>query len=138
MYAKMNSYMNDDEINKAWDDICNVLNKDQDDLKKDILNHVGNKWSLFIIHALGVDGRMRFSALQHHISGISQRMLTKCLRELERDGLISRSIYPEVPPRVEYELTKLGKGLLIQVTPLWFWIASHIDAFQDARSNYTK
>ncbi|MET4138169.1 helix-turn-helix domain-containing protein [Pedobacter sp. UYP1] len=109
--------MNDDEINKAWDEICKVLNKDQDDLKKDILNHVGNKWSLFIVHALGVDGRMRFLAIQQHINGISQRMLTKCLRELERDGLISRSIYPEVLPRVEYELTLLGKGLLIQPPP---------------------
>ncbi|MBB6130639.1 winged helix-turn-helix transcriptional regulator [Mucilaginibacter lappiensis] len=132
----MDSYIMDDEIIKAWDDICKVLNKDQDDLKKDILNHVGNKWSLFIIHALGVDGRMRFSSLQHHIGGISQKMLTKCLRELERDGLISRSIYPEVPPRVEYELTHLGKSLLVQVTPLWFWIASNISAFKEARSNY--
>lgn len=81
---------------------------------------------------------MRFSTLQHHIDGISQKMLTKCLRELERDGLISRSIYPEVPPGVEYELTHLGKGLLVQVTPLWFWIASHINAFKEARSNYVK
>ncbi|OKS89695.1 winged helix-turn-helix transcriptional regulator [Mucilaginibacter polytrichastri] len=134
----MDSYIIDDKINKAWDDICKVLNKDQDELKRDILNHVGNKWSLFIIHALGVDGRMRFSALQQHIDGISQKMLTKCLRELERDGLISRSIYPEVPPRVEYELTHLGKGLLIQVTPLWFWIASNIKDFKEARSNYIK
>lgn len=81
---------------------------------------------------------MRFSTLQHHIDGISQKMLTKCLRELERDGLISRSIYPEVPPRVEYELTHLGRGLLVQATPLWFWIASHISAFKEARSNYIK
>ncbi|AMR30386.1 HxlR family transcriptional regulator [Mucilaginibacter sp. PAMC 26640] len=130
--------MIDEELNKAWDDICKVLNKDQDELKRDILNHVGNKWSLFIIHALGVDGRMRFSTLQQHIKGISQKMLTKCLRELERDGLISRSIYPEVPPRVEYELTPLGKGLLVQVTPLWFWIASNVDAFKEARSHYMK
>jgi len=134
----MYSSINDEEIKNAWDDICKVLNKDKDDLKRDILNHVGNKWSLFVIHALGVDGRMRFSALQHHIDGISQKMLTKCLRELERDGLISRSIYPEVPPRVDYELTNLGKGLLFQVTPLWSWIARNINAFQDARSNYIK
>lgn len=134
----MDSSINDEEIKNAWDDICKVLNKDQDDLKRDILNHVGNKWSLFVIHALGVDGRMRFSELQHHIDGISQKMLTKCLRELERDGLVSRSIYPEVPPRVEYELTNLGKGLLFQVTPLWSWIARNINDFQDARSNYIK
>ena len=127
-----------EEITKAWDDICKVLNRDQDDLKRDILAHVGNKWSLFVIHALGVDGCMRYSTLQNHINGISQKMLTKCLRELERDGLIKRSVYPEVPPRVEYELTPLGNGLLVQVTPLWFWIASHVNEFLEARSNHIK
>lgn len=130
--------MTDNEIAAAWDDICKVLNKDQEDLKRDILNHIGNKWSLFVIHALGIDGRMRFSNLESHINGISQRMLTKCLRELERDGLISRSVYPEVPPRVEYELTELGKGLLVQVTPLWLWIARHTEELTSARTNYEK
>lgn len=130
--------MTDDEIVNAWDAICKVLNKDNDALKSDILNHVGNKWSLFIIHALGIDGRMRFSNLQKHITGISQKMLTKCVRELERDGLISRTVYPEVPPRVEYELTPLGRGLLVQVTPLWYWIANSVNDFKEARSNYGK
>lgn len=134
----MERLMTDDEIVNAWDAICKVLNKDNDDLKSDILNHVGNKWSLFIIHALGIDGRMRFSNLQKHITGISQKMLTKCIRELERDGLISRTVYPEVPPRVEYELTALGRGLLVQVTPLWYWIANSVDQFKVARANYGK
>ena len=130
--------MTDAEIEVAWDDICKVLTKDQDDLKRDILNHVGNKWSLFVIHALGIDGKMRFSILENHINGISQKMLTKCLRELERDGLISRTVYPEVPPKVEYELTSLGRGLLIQVTPLWLWIARHSNELNSARANYIK
>jgi len=134
----MDKQMTDIEIEKAWADICKVLNKDQDELKRDILNHVGNKWSLFVIHALGIDGKMRFSNLESHINGISQRMLTKCLRELERDGLISRKIYPEVPPRVEYELTILGRGLLVQVTPLWLWIAQHSKELNSARENYAK
>lgn len=132
----MERLMSDEEIVKAWDDICKVLNKDQDELKRDVLNHVGNKWSLFVIHALGIDGKMRFSNLQNHINGISQKMLTKCLRELERDGLVSRNIYPEVPPRVEYEITTLGRGLLVQVTPLWFWIADNINELSEARSNF--
>lgn len=134
----MERLMTDDEIVNAWDDICKVLNKDNDDLKSDILNHVGNKWSLYVIHALGIDGRMRFSNLQKHITGISQKMLTKCVRELERDGLISRTVYPEVPPRVEYELTPLGRGLLVQVTPLWYWIANSVNQFKEARANYDK
>lgn len=131
----MEKLITDEKIIKSWDDICKVLTKDQDDLKRDLLNHVGNKWSLFIIHALGIDGRMRFSALQQHINGISQKMLAKCLRELERDGLVSRSVYPEVPPKVEYELTILGLGFLEQVTPLWLWIANSIETFRQARSN---
>ncbi|MCD9855168.1 helix-turn-helix transcriptional regulator [Epilithonimonas sp. JDS] len=101
----MERLMTDEEIVNAWDDICKVLNKEQDQLKHDILNHVGNKWSLFVIHGLGIDGKMRFTNLENHIKGISQRMLTKCLRELERDGLILRTVHPEVPPKVEYELT---------------------------------
>ncbi|GEJ45834.1 MULTISPECIES: helix-turn-helix domain-containing protein [unclassified Chryseobacterium] len=134
----MDRLMTDAEIEEAWDDICKVLNKDQDELKRDIVSHIGNKWSLFVLHALGIDGKMRFSNLENHINGISQRMLTKCLRELERDGLILRSVYPEVPPKVEYELTSLGRGLLIQVTPLWLWIARHSEELKSARANYEK
>jgi len=130
--------MTDEEIVNAWDDICKVLNKDQDQLKHDILNHVGNKWSLFVIHALGIDGKMRFTNLENHIRGISQRMLTKCLRELERDGLVLRTVHPEVPPKVEYELTTLGRGLLVQVTPLWLWIALNSNELNEARENYLK
>ncbi|MDF2931121.1 winged helix-turn-helix transcriptional regulator [Chryseobacterium sp. S-02] len=130
--------MTDEEIVNAWDDICKVLNKDQDQLKHDILNHVGNKWSLFVIHALGIDGKMRFSNLENHIRGISQRMLAKCLRELERDGLVLRTVHPEVPPKVEYELTTLGRGLLVQVTPLWLWIALNSNELNEARENYLK
>ncbi|MEN5085077.1 helix-turn-helix domain-containing protein [Sphingobacterium faecium] len=134
----MERLMTDEEIVNAWEDICKVLNKEQDQLKHDILNHVGNKWSLFVIHALGIDGKMRFTNLENHIKGISQRMLTKCLRELERDGLILRTVHPEVPPKVEYELTTLGRGLLVQVTPLWLWIARNSNELNQARENYTK
>ncbi|MBB6238980.1 DNA-binding HxlR family transcriptional regulator [Pedobacter sp. AK013] len=134
----MERLMTDAEITAAWSDICKVLNKDQDELKGDILSHIGNKWSLFVIHAWGIDGKMRFSNLESHVNGISQRMLTKCLRELERDGLVSRAVYAEVPPKVEYELTSLGRGLLVQVTPLWFWIAKHADELKNAREEYAK
>lgn len=128
--------MTDDEIIKASQAICEALSKEQDGLKRDVLNHVGNTWSQFVIHALGVDGRMRFSRLQERITGVSQKMLTKSLRELERDGLINRTAYMEVPPRVEYELTALGRGLLIQVIPLWTWIISRSDTFREAREEF--
>jgi len=85
---------------------------------------------------LGVEGRMRFSRLQERVTGVSQKMLTKSLRELERDGLISRTQYMEVPPRVEYELTELGRGLLIQIIPLWTWIIGRSDIFRAARNKF--
>ena len=128
--------MTDTEIISASQAICQALNEEQDGLKRDVLSHVGNTWSLFIIHVLGVDGRMRFSRLQERVSGVSQKMLTKSLRELERDGLITRTQYMEVPPRVEYELTELGRGLLIQIIPLWTWIIGRSDTFREARNNY--
>ena len=128
--------MTDSEIIKASQAICDELSEEQDGMKRDVLSHVGNTWSLFVIHALGIDGRMRFSRLQERVSGVSQKMLTKSLRELERDGLISRTSYMEVPPRVEYELTELGRGLLIQIIPLWTWIISRSDTFREARDKF--
>jgi len=128
--------MTDSEIIKASQAICDELSEEQDGMKRDVLSHVGNTWSLFVIHALGIDGRMRFSRLQERVSGVSQKMLTKSLRELERDGLISRTSYLEVPPRVEYELTELGRGLLIQIIPLWTWIISRSDIFREARDKF--
>lgn len=128
--------MTDKEIISASQAICEALNEEQDGLKRDVLSHVGNTWSLFVIHVLGVEGRMRFSRLQERVAGVSQKMLTKSLRELERDGLITRTQYVEIPPRVEYELTELGRGLLIQIIPLWTWIIDRSAIFREARNKF--
>lgn len=128
--------MTDNEMISASQEICEALNEEQDGLKRDVLSHVGNTWSLFVIHVLGVEGRMRFSRLQERVAGVSQKMLTKSLRELERDGLISRTQYMEVPPRVEYELTALGRGLLMQIIPLWQWIIGRSALFREARDKF--
>ena len=81
---------------------------------RDIMDRFGDKWSLLAILNLGYAGKIRFNELKGKVEGISQRMLTVTLRSLERDGLITRKIYAEVPPRVEYELTQLGRGLLLK------------------------
>lgn len=128
--------MTDKEIISASKAICEALSEEQDGLKRDVLSHVGNTWSLFVIHALGVDGRMRFSRLQERVTGVSQKMLTKSLRELERDGLITRTSFMEVPPRVEYDLTELGRGLLIRIIPLWIWIIGRSNTFREARNKF--
>jgi DNA-binding HxlR family transcriptional regulator len=88
---------------------------------RDVLNHIGDKWTLLIVGALSVGHRLRFTELQRHIPGISQRMLTVTLRHLERDGLVSRTMHAEVPPRVEYELTDIGMTLIEPARSLGRW-----------------
>jgi DNA-binding HxlR family transcriptional regulator len=102
---------------------------------REVLNRVGDKWSVQIVDLLG-DGAMRFSDLRRSIEGISQRMLTLTLRGLERDGLVSRTVFPEIPPRVVYELTKLGKTLLDPISALAEWAEAQRTAIQTARETF--
>lgn len=101
----------------------------------DILNRIGDKWSVMIVaHLRG--GTMRFSEIKRSVDGISQRMLTLTLRNLERDGLVTRVVYPEVPPRVEYTLTPLGQTLTRPIEALWDWASAHQDDIARARQRY--
>lgn len=104
-------------------------------LVREVLERVGDKWSVYVIHMLG-GGTMRFSELRRGIEGISQRMLTVTLRGLERDGLITRTVYPVVPPRVDYELTPLGETLLDAVCALVNWAEEHRPDIDAARVHY--
>lgn len=94
------------------------------EIVRDVFNRIGDKWSLIVIRTLDA-GPQRFTALRHSIPGISQRMLTLTLRQLERDGLVSRTIYGEVPPRVEYALTELGETIVPPVIALATWAFAH-------------
>ncbi|MCX2733047.1 helix-turn-helix domain-containing protein [Saccharopolyspora sp. NFXS83] len=91
---------------------------------REVLDRIGDKWTVLIISTLG-GGTLRYSELQASIPGISQRMLTQTLKNLERDGLITRTAYAEVPPRVEYELTDLGRSLMDAVMAMAGWAAAH-------------
>lgn len=102
----------------------------------DVLNRIGDKWSVMVVGMLGRNGTLRFNELKRLINGVSQRMLTLTLRNLERDGLVTRTIYPEVPPRVEYSLTELGKTLQVPISKLWDWSADNHAAILDARAIY--
>lgn len=102
---------------------------------REVLNRVGDKWSVQIVALLG-DGPMRFSELRRSIEGISQRMLTLTLRGLERDGLITRTVFPEIPPRVDYELTRLGKTLLEPISALAEWAEQYRTSIQEARQKF--
>jgi DNA-binding HxlR family transcriptional regulator len=100
-----------------------------------VLARVGDKWSVLIVSRLG-DRAMRFNELKREIGGISQRMLTLTLRGLERDGLITRTIYATIPPRVDYALTALGRSLLAPVSALGEWARKNIRAIEDARAAF--
>src|ERR1700741_3066892 len=100
-----------------------------------IPDRIADKWSLLAIALL--EGRtLRFSELRREIDGISQRMLTVTLRQLERDGLVRRTVYPVVPPRVEYELTPLGRTLHATIQALVVWTEEHQDEIASAREAY--
>ena len=99
----------------------------------DILNRIGDKWSVMVVGHL-TKKTMRFNELRHSIGGISQRMLTLTLRNLERDGLVIRTVYPEIPPRVEYQLTELGRTLTDPLDELWNWAARHMHSVNEARA----
>ena len=102
---------------------------------REVLTRVGDKWSVLVVVLLG-DGSKRFSELRRMIEGISQRMLTLTLRGLERDGLVTRTVEPTIPPRVDYELTPLGRTLLEPVMGLAAWAEKNRVVLQAARDTY--
>src|SRR5512140_251200 len=97
----------------------------------EVLARVGDKWTVLVVSTLG-DGPKRFNELRRALGSISQRMLTLTLRSLERDGLVTRTVFATVPPRVDYELTRLGRSLLEPVNGLSLWARKHRAAIADA------
>jgi DNA-binding HxlR family transcriptional regulator len=102
---------------------------------RDVLNRIGDRWSLLVLHELE-RGTLRFGELKKRIPDISQRMLAQTLRHLEQDGLVSREVFPSVPPRVEYTLTPLGVTLLDRMQGLFEWAVENHGAIRAARSAY--
>ena len=101
----------------------------------DILSTIGDKWTVLIVMTLS-NGPMRFNEIRRAVDGISQRMLTLTLRGLERDGFATRTVFPTVPPRVDYALTELGKTLIAPLTAIGTWAIAHREAVADARANF--
>ena len=101
----------------------------------EILARVGDKWTVLVVSLLG-NGPMRFSELRRAVDGISQKMLTTTLRTLERDGFCTRTVFPSVPPRVEYELTELGRDLLVPVRALGDWAVANRERVDAARRRF--
>lgn len=101
----------------------------------EVLQRIGDKWTVLVVGELG-GGAKRFNEIRRSLGSISQRMLTLTLRGLERDGLVTRTVYPTVPPRVDYELTRLGRSLLEPVNGLGRWARQNQPAIQEARQKF--
>lgn len=128
--------VNREEILQYAQTVCDGLREDDDGVRREVLAHAGSRWSLGIVHTLGVYGRLRHAEIGRRMHGVTQRMLTLTLRQLERDGLVLRHDFDEVPPKVEYELSDSGMELLVRMVPLWTWIVENADQFRDARQRF--
>jgi len=102
-----------------------------------LLQRIGDKWSVLVVETLG-QGSMRFNELRRAIPSVSQRMLTLTLRNLERDGLVNRTVTPSIPPRVDYELTELGRSLQKPICGLVRWSMNNVGAIHDAQARYDR
>jgi DNA-binding HxlR family transcriptional regulator len=100
-----------------------------------LLSRIGDKWTVLVVATLG-DGPRRFNELRREIPSVSQRMLTLTLRNLERDGIVSRTVTPSIPPRVDYELTALGHSLLKPITALTEWALEHVEQIHQAQATF--
>jgi DNA-binding HxlR family transcriptional regulator len=102
---------------------------------RQVLDRIGDRWTVLVVVSLA-DGPRRFGELDRQIDGVSQKMLTQTLRGLERDGLVTRTVYAQVPPRVEYELTHVGRTLIEPLSALTEWARTHMPGIEESRRRY--
>lgn len=105
-------------------------------LVNEIIGRVADKWTKIVIDVLAEHGELRFTGIARRVPGISQRMLTRTLRQMEREGLVQRTVHPVVPPRVEYRLTDLGLGLGDAFCGVWIWAERNLEKIEQARAEF--
>jgi DNA-binding HxlR family transcriptional regulator len=105
-------------------------------LVREIIGRVADKWTMLVLEALEEHGAQRFTRLGELVGGVSQKMLTKTVRQMEADGLVLRTVYPVVPPRVEYELTDMGRSLSEAFCGVWIWAHKHRQAIESSRKAF--
>ena len=118
--------------------ICSTLSDAQESVIREIISRATDKWSLWALSELAGDGPLRFSRLMDRVEGVSQKSLTATLRHLERDGLVKRTVTVQVPIRVDYEATPLGKAFVQETHPLWMWCALNLSGFGRARTAFDR
>jgi DNA-binding HxlR family transcriptional regulator len=117
---------------KPWPD----ADPEVDALVTDVIGRVADKWTMLILEVLADHGELRFTQVGRHLPGISQKMLTQTLRQMERDGLVSRTIHPVIPPRVEYRLRDLGLSLGEAFCGVWQWAEANLRRIEAARAEF--
>ncbi len=127
-----------EDVLKYSQTVCDGLRDDDDGVRREVLAHAGNRWSLGVIHTLGVYGQLRHAEIARRMHGVTQRMLTRTLRHLERDGLVIRHDFEETVPHVEYALSETGLELLVRMVPLWTWIVENAESFRAARAAFDR
>ncbi|MFB0873256.1 MULTISPECIES: winged helix-turn-helix transcriptional regulator [unclassified Sphingobium] len=105
-------------------------------LVNDLIGRVADKWTLLVLEELEEKGVMRFTEIGRAVEGISQKMLTQTLRQMERDGLVCRTVHPVVPPHVDYALTPLGESLSAAFCGVWMWAERHLEQVEAARAHF--
>lgn len=105
-------------------------------LVHELIGRVADKWTMLILETLSEQGEMRFSRIADAVNGISQKMLTQTLRQMERDGLLVRTVHPVIPPHVDYKLTKLGSSLGEAFCGVWVWAGKHLQEIEKARRDF--
>ena len=112
---------------------CETIDPAIEALVHDIIGQVADKWTMLILEALEEHGTLRFTQIARHVDGISQKMLTKTVRQMECDGLLTRTVHPVIPPHVDYTLTELGRSLGGAFCGVWIWAETHYAAIESAR-----
>jgi DNA-binding HxlR family transcriptional regulator len=107
-------------------------------LVNDLIGRVADKWTMLILEVLAEKGQLRFTRLSELVEGVSQKMLTQTLRQMERDGLVTRTVHPVVPPKVEYKLTPLGMSLGAAFCGVWVWAAKNLRQVERARMAFDR
>ena len=118
--------------------LCSTLTDEQETMIREVISRVTDKWSLWALSELAQHGPLRFSRLMDRVEGVSQKSLTATLRHLERDGLIKRTVMVQVPIRVDYDATDLGRAMVAEVHPLWMWVAVNLQGVARARRTFDR
>lgn len=116
--------------------LCDILDPRVEALVQDLIGRVADKWTLLILEVLEHGGIMRFTRIGEAVPGISQKMLTQTLRQMERDGLVTRTVHPVVPPHVDYALTALGHSLGEAFCSVWLWAEANLTQIEGARQAF--